>query len=79
MAEEDKCPDNCPAHSGMVEKQDSADKFIDEIRTNHLPHIYDRLNGINRWLIGVLLSVILMLGGIIGTIGLQLMQLANSK
>ena len=68
----EKCPDSCPAHSGIVEKQDNTDKFIDEIRTNHLPHIYDRLNGIHKWLIGVLLSIILMLGGILGTIGLQL-------
>ena len=79
----DTCPDNCPAHSGMVVEQVNSKAFIDEIRTNHLPHIQTELENnaaaitdnqaknlahINKnhsanqtWLIGILVSVVLLL------------------
>ena len=55
------CPEDCPAHSGMEVSLKHTEKFIEEMRTNHLPHIQSRLDGINKWLIGVLVSVILLL------------------
>lgn len=42
---------------------------VSDIKNNHLPHIYKRLNSINVWLIGVLVSVILLLGGMVIQLG----------
>ena len=47
---------------------------INSIKENHLPHIYNRLNGINKWLIGVLVSIIFMLAGVIASIVLQVLN-----
>ena len=72
MEKEDKCPEICSEHSAVVNEQMHTQEFIDEIRTNHLPHIEKALakhtKAINanhlstkNWLIGVLVSVILVL------------------
>lgn len=74
MPGENNCPENCPAHSGLVEKQNNTGEFIEKIMTNHLPHIEASLDKntetINnnhlanmKWLIGILVSVIMLLLG----------------
>ena len=40
-------------------------KDIGDIKENHLPHIYDALSSHKNWLIGVLVSVILTLIGVV--------------
>lgn len=35
---------------------------------NHLPHIYERLNGINKWLIGVLVTLCFTLLALVGNL-----------
>ncbi len=34
---------------------------VKDIKENHLPHIYLRLNNIKSWLIGILVSIIMLL------------------
>ena len=68
----EKCPDSCPAHSGIVEKQDNTEKWIEKIMTNHLPHIQTELESVKdelvsnkNWLIGILVSIISLLGAMV--------------
>ena len=75
---ETNCPEGCPAHSGVEAKLDQTDTFIKKIMTNHLPHIETELKKntdiINKnhvstknWLIGVLVSIILLLLSVLGS------------
>jgi len=51
---ERKCPEDCPAHSGIVANIKNTADFIEKMEDNHLPHIYDSLSSNKSWLIGVL-------------------------
>lgn len=74
MPGENNCPDSCPAHSGVVAEQENTKEFIGKIMNNHLPHIEAALDknteAINNnhmatknWLIGILVSVVMLLVG----------------
>lgn len=59
------CPEGCSEHSAMLNEQRHTREFITEIKTNHLPHIYDRLGEIQVWFNRVLVALVFVLFGII--------------
>ena len=58
MAEKCNCPDDCPAHSGVEADMSHIKAFLEKLETNHLAHIYSRLNSNQRLLIGLLVAII---------------------
>ena len=51
--------------------QEHIRKDVHEIRTNHLPHIEQKIDSLNKWIMGALLSGILALVGIGANIVVQ--------
>ena len=52
--------------------QEHIRKDVHEIRTNHLPHIEQKVDSLRIWIMGALLSVVLALIGIGANIVIQL-------
>ena len=77
MENECDCPEHCTAHEGVIIKMESIDKWLDRLENNHLAHIYSRLNGINRWLIGILVTFSVFLLGVIANLAYLLANANN--
>jgi hypothetical protein len=53
--------------------QEDIQKDVHEMRTNHLPHIEQKVDSLSKWIMGALFSAILALLGIGANIVIQLL------